>query len=167
MNSMKESSLLTLQPQLDRIHGQHAVDAEMAADVAQHVDVVELGQPLGIVDHHGIVSCRSRRCRNLENTCWMPRLLFSMSSSDSNLAALIPAGGIAHARGAAAHQGDGLVARLLQPVQQHDLDERTHMKGGCRAVESDIGCHLALGRQRVQTVAGRNIGGCSRGTTGY
>ena len=35
--------LLALEPQLDRIHRQHAVDREMPADIAQELDVVELG----------------------------------------------------------------------------------------------------------------------------
>ena len=46
--------LLAVEPQLHRIHREHAVDREMAADVAQHLDVVELGQPLGVVRHHGV-----------------------------------------------------------------------------------------------------------------
>ena len=42
--------LLALEPQLHRIEGQHAVDGEVRAEVAQERDVAELVQPLVIVD---------------------------------------------------------------------------------------------------------------------
>ena len=43
--------LLAVQPHLDAVHRQHAVDREVATDVAQEIDVVQLRQPFGIVDH--------------------------------------------------------------------------------------------------------------------
>jgi hypothetical protein len=46
--------LLPVEAQADRVEGQHAVDREVPADVAQELDVVELRQPLGVVDHEGV-----------------------------------------------------------------------------------------------------------------
>ena len=43
--------LLAVEPQLDAVEGQHPVDREMRADVAQERDVVERVEPVGIVDH--------------------------------------------------------------------------------------------------------------------
>ena len=43
--------LLAVEPQLDAVEGQHPVDREMRADVAQERDVVELVEPVVIVDH--------------------------------------------------------------------------------------------------------------------
>ena len=43
--------LLPIEPQLHGIEAQHAVDREVAADVAQEVDVVERVQPVGVVRH--------------------------------------------------------------------------------------------------------------------
>ena len=69
--------LLALEPQLHRVHGQHAVDREVPADVAQQVDVVELRQPLGVVDHDGVALGREPKRRNLANVpldrlaCWL------------------------------------------------------------------------------------------------
>src|SRR5690606_33857286 len=51
--------LLALEPQPHRIHGQHAVDREVAADISQEVDVIERDEPLGVVDHDRIVSPRA------------------------------------------------------------------------------------------------------------
>ena len=43
--------LVALEAKLHRIHGQHAVDREMPAHIAQELDVVERRQPLGVVEH--------------------------------------------------------------------------------------------------------------------
>ena len=52
----KRQFLLALEPQLDRIERQHPVDREVAADVAQKIDVVEPVEPVGIVGHDGIAA---------------------------------------------------------------------------------------------------------------
>ena len=67
-------------------------------------------------------------------------------------ARLVLARGVAHARGAAAHQRDRLVARLLQPVEHHDGQEVADVQRRRRAVVADIGDDLALGGQRVEAV---------------
>ena len=46
--------LLAVEPKLDRVERQHAVDREVAADVAQEIDVIERVQPVGIVGHDGV-----------------------------------------------------------------------------------------------------------------
>jgi hypothetical protein len=53
LNSRKER-LLAFQPQFHAVHRQHAVDAEMPADIAQEGDVEQPVQPFGIVEHDGI-----------------------------------------------------------------------------------------------------------------
>jgi hypothetical protein len=65
---------------------------------------------------------------------------------------LVLAGRIANHRRAAAHQRDGLVAGLLQPVQHHQGEEVADMKRRRGAIISDIGDHLVLRRQRVETL---------------
>jgi hypothetical protein len=49
--------VLALEPELDRVHRQHAIDREVAADLAQEVDVVERRQPFGIVGHQAAGRC--------------------------------------------------------------------------------------------------------------
>src|SRR3546814_19930882 len=44
--------LLALEPELDRIEGQHAVDGEVRADITQQIDIAELAQPFVIIDHY-------------------------------------------------------------------------------------------------------------------
>ena len=73
------------------------------------------------------------------------------------LAALVLAGGIADARGAAAHQRDRPVAGLLQPVQHHDRQQRADMQRGRGAVEADIGGDRPSTRERIERVGLRHL----------
>jgi hypothetical protein len=66
------------------------------------------------------------------------------------LARLVLEGRVADHAGAAAHQRDRAVARLLQPVQHHDLDEPAGMQAGRGRVEADIGRHGLLREQVVE-----------------
>ena len=47
--------LLALETQLHRILGEHAVHAEMASVIAKEPDIAELIEPIGVVDHDGVV----------------------------------------------------------------------------------------------------------------
>ena len=154
----KAHLLVALEPELDRIHRQHAVDREMPADVAQHLDPVQFGQPFGIVGHDR-VGLPSPKRRKLANTCLMPSLLRSMSSIEQDLARLVLAGGIADPGGAAAHQRDRLVAGLLQPVQAHDLHHGADMQRRRGAVETDIGRRARPGPPARPAIRGRKSGG--------
>ena len=99
----------------------------MAADIAQHVDIVEGGEPFGIVDHHGIGLAFAEGDEPGEDLLDAVLVAFNVLNREQ-LAAFILAGRIADACGAAAHQSDGLVARFLQPIEQHDLHQGTHMQ---------------------------------------
>ena len=114
--------LLAFQPHLDRVEREHAVDREVTADVAQEVDVVERVEPVGIVGHHGIAA----GVLELEE--------FGEDGADAleivvddvvgqEPSALVLAGRIADARGAAAHQRDRPMAGLLHPVEHHDRQQ--------------------------------------------
>ena len=130
--------LLAIEPQLHRIHRQHAVDREMPADVAQHLDVVERGQPLGIVGHDGVALAGAERQELRERA--LDRVLVGVDLLvGEDLARLVAAGRIADARRAAAHQRDRLVAGLLQPVQHHDREQVADMQRRRGAVVADIG----------------------------
>ena len=147
---MKRQLLVALEPQLHRIHGQHAIDGEVPADVAQHLDVVELGQPFGVVGHDGVVPAATESEKLGEGH--LDAGLVGLDLLDGqDLARLVPARGIAHARGAAAHQHDRLVAAgRLHPVQHHDGVEVADVQRRRRAVVADIGDHVALDGKRVQ-----------------
>ena len=104
--------LLALKPELDRIHRQHPVDREVATNIAQHVDIVELGQPVGIIDHHRIACARAIAQKLRKNA--LDTVLVCIDLLDcQEFAGFILAGRVPDTCCAAAHQGDRLVARHL------------------------------------------------------
>ena len=122
----------------------------MTADVAQERNVAKLVQPFGIVDGHGVrgaVAEGQELLEDLEDA----RLVAVDNLRRHELARLVTARRVADLRGAAAHQDDRLVARLLQPAQHHDLDEAADVQALCGQVEADIGDDgLAAGGLFVQ-----------------
>ena len=130
--------LLALEPQLDAVQGQHAVDGEMPADVAQERDVLELVSQSSLLTIIASVG-PSPNVRKWPKTSRMPAILASICVIGEQLPGVVLAGRIADLGGAAAHQHDGLVAGLLQAAQQHDLHQAADMQAVGGGVEADIG----------------------------
>ena len=109
----------------------------MPPDVAQEIDVVELGEPIGVVGHDGVALAVAEADEMGERLA--DAGLVGLDLGDrQQLAALVLAGRVADHRRAAAHQRDRLAARLLEPVQHHDLDERADVQRGRGAIEADV-----------------------------
>ena len=141
--------LLALEPQLHRIEGEHAVDREVAADVAQEVDVVERVQPVGIVGHDR-VAAGILEFEELGENGADALEIFVDEFVGQQAAAFVLAGGVADPRRAAAHQRDRAVAGLLQPVEHHDRQQRADVQRRRGAVEADIGGDRRGARERVE-----------------
>ena len=143
--------MLAAQAQLDRIHRQHPVDREMPPDVAQEVDVVELGEPIGVVGHDGVTLALAEADEMREG--FADAGLVGRDLDDrQKLAAFVLAGRIADHRRAAAHQRNRLAARLLKPVQHHDLHERPDVQGRRRAIKADVARERPRTRLVVQAL---------------
>ena len=141
--------LIALEAQLHRIHREHAIDREVAAHVTQELDVIELGEPLGIVEHHRVALVASKAQEAGEHL--LDAFLVGLDLLErQKLARLIASRRIAHPRRPSAHQRDRLVAGLLEPVEHHDLDQRTDMERDGGAIEADIAHHLALDGKRIE-----------------
>ena len=148
--------LIAFEAQLHRIHRHHAIDGKMPADIAQEVDVVELGQPFCVVGHDGVRLAVAELQEFREDA--LDAVLVLLDRLDrQDLARLVLAGGIADARGAAAHQRHGLAAGLLQPGQHHDRQQRADVQRGRRAIEADIGDQLAGLGLRVEPLEVRAL----------
>ena len=109
----------------------------MPPDVAQKVDVVELGEPIGVVGHDGVVLAVAEADEMREGLADAGLVGLDLFNRQK-LAALVLARRIADHRRAAAHQRDRLAARLLEPVQHHDLHERADVQRGRRAIKADV-----------------------------
>ena len=143
--------LFAVQPELHAVERQHAVDREMRPDIAQQFDIAELAQPFVIVDHHGIGRPVAERQELLE---------YGPDRGDvgvdlivrQHLPAFVLARRIADLGGAAAHDHDRLVPRLLELAQHHDRDQMADMQRGPGGVEADITRHDILARKAVEPV---------------
>ncbi len=141
--------LVAIEPQLHRVHRQHAVDREVPADVAQQRDVEQRVEPLGIVGHHRVGRAAAERQVIREARLDLRHVGVDLLGGEE-LARLVAARRIADLGRAAAHQGDRLVAGLLPPAQQHDLQQVPDMQRIGGAVEADIGRANSTRQQLVQ-----------------
>ena len=101
--------LVALESQLHRIHGQHAVDREVPADVAQQRNVEQRVEPVGVVGHDGVGRAVAER-QVVGEALPDARHVGVDLRGREQLARLVAAGGIADLGRAAAHQRDRLVA---------------------------------------------------------
>ena len=139
--------LLALQPQLHRIEGEHAVDGEMRAEIAQERDVAELVQPLGVVDQQRAAGAEVEELGERPLDAALVGVDLRLGQQ---LPAFILARRVADLGRAATHQRDRPVAGLLQVAQHHDADQIADMQAVGGAVVADIGGDDAVGRQRVE-----------------
>ena len=144
--------LVALEPELHRIHGQHAVDREVPADVAQQRDIEQRVEPLGVVGHHRVGLAAAER-QVVGEALLDARHVGLDHLGRQQLARFVLARGVAHLGRAAAHQGDRLVAGLLPPAQQHDLQQVPDVQRIGGAVEADIG-GARTGRQKLVQTGG-------------
>ena len=128
--------LLAVEPQLHRIEAQHAIDREVPADVAQEFDVLQLKQPVGIVDHEGRIGAPV--VQDVAEDALDAGDVGVDLLGRQQLALVVAEGWVAHHRGAAAHEADRLVARLLEPVEHGDGDEVADVDRRRRGVVADI-----------------------------
>ena len=147
---MKLKRLLALEPELDRVVGQHAIDAEVPAVVAQEIDVVQRVEPIGVVDHHRAARPVAEAEEPGEHALDAGDVRGDFDIAQE-LARLVLAGRIADLGGAAADQDDRAVTGLLQLAQHHDADEIADMQRRRRAVEADIAGEPFAPREPVQS----------------
>lgn len=128
----------SFQPHLVRFEGEHPVDGEMPAYIAEEVDVVEIGQPVLIVvrvqglpvEGHEIVKLREKAAGVGVD------LLIADDLSHGRLA-----GRIAYPRRSAAHQDDGVVSGFVEmpdrEIGHHMPDMQRRSCGIAAFIQSD------------------------------
>src|SRR6202049_5329693 len=92
----------------------------MPADIAQHLDPVELGQPFAVVGHDRVVLAAAEFQEAREHL--LDAILVALDFLDrQDSSRFVFSGGVADAGGAAAHQRDRLVAGLRTSVEATGL----------------------------------------------
>ncbi|OPZ64790.1 MAG: hypothetical protein BWY83_03124 [bacterium ADurb.Bin478] len=127
--------------------GEHAVDAEVAADVAQKFDIFEFAQPVVIVDHDRLARTE------IEIAAELYFDLFAVGSdrfAREHLAHLALAARIPDHGRAAADDGDGAVAELLHLHHPHHRHEMANVEAVGGGVDADIKSHRPFGEQLLQ-----------------
>ena len=102
--------LFAFEPVLDAVEGEHAVDREVHAVVAQELDVAELREPLVVVDHDRVGRPVAEGQELLEGALDGGDVALDLGVGQQRTLAVL-VGRIAHLGGAAAHHHDRLVAR--------------------------------------------------------
>ncbi len=82
--------VFALQTQFDRIHGQHAVDRKVPANVAQHVEIIQFRQPLRIVDHQCVFWSGTKAQELGENLLDAALVLFDILNGEQFAAFIAP-----------------------------------------------------------------------------
>ena len=120
---------------------QHVVDGEACAHLAQHFDIVQGLQPLGVIQHQGLTLGEVDELLHLALEA-LGIVLDGLLGQ--HLAHVGTAGGVSDQRGAVADEGDGLVARHLQALHQGQGHEMTRRQRVRRAVKADVKGSLAV-----------------------
>ncbi len=138
-----------VQPSGDGLLGDHVVDAEVLAHVAQQADRGHPGGPVQVVDH-------ARRVRALEVEEPRDLAAQALDPAGHRLGVVEHALGgglrVADQTGGAADQAEREVPRLLDPAHGEDLDQVAEVQAGRRRVEAAIERDRAVRERLAQCV---------------
>ena len=134
---------------------QHIVHREAGAYLPQQLYVIQLHQPLSVIDHNGLPLAKINKPLHLlfkAVTIVLNRL------ACHHLAHICAAGGIADHAGTSADQGDGPVSRHLEALHQTQGHKVAHMQRVRRGVKPNIKYRLAIVHQLLDLRLVRYLG---------
>ena len=114
---------------------QHIVDGEAGTYLTQQIHVIQLQQPVGVVEHDGLALTELDKALHLALEALGVVVDILLGEHLPHIGA---AGGVTDHGGAAADEGDGLVARHLQALHQSQGHEMTRRQRIRRAVKADV-----------------------------
>ena len=138
----------------------HIVNGEACADLTKNVNVVEVEEPICIVNHHCLALAELNEAAHLllEASDVMVDILFCKHFSHVGSAR-----GVADHACAAAEEGDRSVAGHLEPLHKAESHEMTYMKAvGCR-VKADVENGLSVIDKLLDFVFVRDLSNESAG----
>ena len=123
------------------LKGEHLVDREAGADLAQHIDIVELQEPVAVVDHERLAVGKVDEAAHL---LFEALTVVLNGLGREHLAHVGLAGGVTDHAGAAAYQCNRLVAGHLHALHQAERHEVPDMEGIGGRVKADVKGRLAV-----------------------
>ena len=134
---------------------EHVVHGETGPHVPQQVYVVQVQQPVGVVDHLGLALAELDEPLHLALEAGGVVVDVLPGEHFPHIGA---AGGVADHGGAAADQGDGGVPRRLEPLHQRQGHEVPRRQAVRRAVKADIKGCLAVVDEVLHLVLAGHLG---------
>ncbi|MND62101.1 hypothetical protein D3C80_533740 [compost metagenome] len=128
----------------------------MTANITQEFEIIDVTQPVGIVDHHSVGRAITKGqviCKNAFDTSDV----LGNGIFGHQLARFILEGWVADHACAATHKGYSPVSGLLQPMQHHDLDQATSVQAWCCWIKANISCHGFLDQQFIEAAFIRHL----------
>ena len=125
---------------------EHVVHAEACTDLAQKLNIIEIEQPVGVVDHDGLVLAEFDEAFHLVAEALGVVVDIRLGEHLTHIGA---ARGIADHRGTPADERDRLVAGHLQAFHERERHEVTGRQAVRRAVKADIKASLSVVDQVV------------------
>ena len=120
----------------DGILGEHVVDGDVLAHVANELEEAHLFEPVVVVDDAG--SVRTAKVQKLLELAALAREVVLQRFHVKQLALSRLKRRIAHHAGGAAHKGEWLVARTLKVHQHHHLHEVAYTERIRGRVKTDV-----------------------------
>ena len=119
---------------------EHVIDREAGADLPQEFDIIEVQQPVGIVDHDGFTFAEINESLHLTLEALGIVVDVLLRQHFAHVGA---AGRVANHSRASANQSNRLIACHLQTLHECQRHEMTGSQRICRAVEANIELGLA------------------------
>ena len=120
---------------------QHVVDREACANVAQQLDIVELQQPVRVIDHDGLALAEVDEAFHL---LFEAVAVVLDDLRRHHRAHVRPAGGVSDIACAAANEDDGAISRHLEPLHEAKCHEMADVQRVRRGVKANVECGLAV-----------------------
>ena len=130
------ADVVALDALFDRFFGEHGVHGKMLADVAQEIQAVHAGEPVGVIGHNrGVFAFKAQKGLKLAADFFHP--------SGHGFAAVQAAllrfeAGVADHAGGAADQGDGSVAGKLEAAQRQHRQQMADVQAVGGGVETAV-----------------------------
>ena len=120
---------------------EHIIDGEMNADITDEFNIIEVAEPVGIVDHQSLVGSEFNEAAHLllEALAVVVDLLDRHHGPE-----ILSSGRVSDHTGTAADECDRLVAGLLQTLHQKQGHKVTDMKRVGGRVKTNIESRLAV-----------------------
>ncbi len=151
---------LGFHPRLHAVLGHHGVDGKMLADVAQEIEHADRAHPVGVVEEEGLIFQPGSEVEQLPELVLDALDIGLENIGREEIALGRLAARVADHAGGAARDGDGSMARELEPAQDEQADQVAEVEAVGGGVEADVKRDRGRARreQALQLVAVGHVG---------